>query len=149
MENQLFANITDPEERARYLADNCDRVEDVTYLRSFDPDEMVQFKEELSEVSVAIDNLEVEKKVVVANYTADLKPQKERRKEILKALREKAVQVTERCYTFFDHDRKRVLFYNDKGLLVNSRAMRPQEMSHTVFSSIRNPAESERTGTTG
>lgn len=136
MQNQLFPNL--PEEaRKQVLSDNCDRVEELEYLKSFGPDQIAQKKDTLSEVSISINDVEEEKKAVTADYNESLKQLNKKKKKLLEDLRNKAERVTEHCYLFFDHDAKLVGYYNQTGQLVNSRSMRPGEYQKTTFGVIR------------
>ena len=52
------------EERAQFLEDNCDAVEDVTYSRAFAPEELALKREQLTDSSIKIADIEEEKKEV-------------------------------------------------------------------------------------
>lgn len=136
MQNYLGTDYP-PDERKRFLNDNCDRVEELGYLKSFDADEQIELKDSLADVSIEMHHVEKEKKEITATLNESLKGLKKRYGKILQALDDKGEHVTETCYVFFDHEVKKVGYYNAAGLLVSSRAMRPQEMNKTVFSTIR------------
>ena len=53
------------EERAQFLEDNCDAVEDVTYSRAFSPEELAQKREQLTDASIRIADIEEETKANV------------------------------------------------------------------------------------
>lgn len=139
MQREMFQEIPE-NKRASYLKDNCDRLEPVTYMKTFDDIEIVGFKDELSEKSIEIDGLEERKKEENKLINEQLKPLKSERAKLLRNIRTKAEEVREDCFMFIDQDSRMVGFYNAKGQLVSSRPIRPQEMQTTIFSV-------ERTGT--
>ena len=123
--------------RAQFLEDNCDAVEDVTYSRAFAPEELALKREQLTDASIKIADIEEEKKEVMDGYKERLKPLQEQKAEAIKALRDKSETVTETCYKFFDEDTKMVGFYNKEGNLVNSRPVFKQELQKTIFATLR------------
>lgn len=146
MDHQLFASLP-PQERRRVLSDNCDRVEEIGYMKAFGPDEMAVMKDDLATVSIDIDQTEKQKKDAVAEFADSLKSLNKRRKTLLKSLHNKAERVSETCYAFFDHDHRMVGFYNAEGVLVSSRTMRPEEYQKSVFN-VNRTIEPNKTGTT-
>lgn len=125
------------EERAQFLEDNCDAVEDVTYSRAFSPEELAQKREQLTDASIKIADIEEEKKFTMENFKERLKPLKEQKGEAIKALRDKSQTVTEKCYKFLDEETKMVGFYNKEGNLVSSRPAFQKELQKTIQIDIR------------
>jgi hypothetical protein len=125
------------EDREQFLEDNCDAVEDVTYSRAFSPEELAQKREQLTESSIKIADIEEEKKLVMDGYKERLKPLQEQKAEAIDALRDKSQVVTERCYKFIDEETKMVGFYNNEGNLVNSRPAFQKELEKTIQMEIR------------
>lgn len=66
-----------------------------------------------------------------------LKDPSERKKQLLKDIKNKSEFVTDNCYKFIDHENKEVCFYNKLGELVYSRPIQPQEMQKTTMSVLR------------
>ena len=95
------------QERWQFLQDNADSVEKIGYTHRFTPEELAQKKETLAEVSITINDVEMEKKEYVEN---------------------------EECAKILYHEEKMAGFYNKLGELVYSRPIMPQEMQKTVFS---------------
>lgn len=125
------------EERAQFLEDNCDAVEDVTYSRAFSPEELALKREQLTDSSIKIADIEEEKKAVMDGFKERLKPLNETKDEAIKALREKSQTVTEKCYKFLDEETKMVGFYNKEGNLVNSRPAFQKELEKTIMMELR------------
>lgn len=138
------------DQRARFLTDNCDRVEQLSYLKVYTADEIDDFKNQLSDVSVEIDQLEEDKKAAVKEFNDSINPKKKQRSTILTSIRTKSREVTEQTFAFFNHESGQVGYYNAQGQLVSFRKMKPQERQGTVFNIIRDPSEpNRRTGTEG
>ncbi|MVM33631.1 hypothetical protein GO755_26570 [Spirosoma sp. HMF4905] len=132
MQNQLFAEVA-PADRKQILSDSCDRVETLEYLKPYESDELNQLKDSYTDVSIQIAKLEAEKKKANDAFNLTLKELKGKAGLTLLFLRNKAEQVTEPCYMFFEADAKLVGYYNAEGRLVSSRPMRPGENQQTVF----------------
>lgn len=129
------------EERAQFLKDNCDAVEDVTYSRAFAPEELALAREQLTDASIQIADIEEEKKEVMDGFKKQLEPLNMQKAEAIKALRDKSRTVTEKCYKFLDEETKMVGFYNKEGNLVSSRPAFQKELEKTIQMELR------RTGT--
>ncbi len=136
LDSELAKNVP-LEDRAQVLEDSCDAVEDVTYSKPFTPEELALKREQLTDASIKIADIEEEKKQVMDGYKEQLKPLQTQKEEAIKALRDKSQTVTEKCYKFFDEDTKTVGFYNKEGNLVNSRPAFKQELQKTIFSAMR------------
>lgn len=136
LDSELAKNVP-LEDRAQVLEDSCDAVEDVTYSKPFTPEELALKREQLTDASIKIADIEEEKKQVMDGYKEQLKPLQTQKEDAIKALRDKSQTVTEKCYKFFDEDTKTVGFYNKEGNLVNSRPAFKQELQKTIFSVMR------------
>lgn len=125
------------EERASFLEDNCDAVEEVTYSRAYEPEELALKREQLTDASIKIADIEEEKKEVMDGFKERLKPLQEQKSEAIKSLRDKSQTVTEKCYKFLDEETKMVGFYNKEGNLVSSRHAFQRELQKTIQMDIR------------
>ena len=131
------------EERASFLEDNCDAVEEVTYSRAFEPEELALKREQLTDASIKIADIEEEKKEVMDGFKERLKPLQEQKSEAIKSLRDKSQTVTEKCYKFLDEETKMVGFYNKEGNLVSSRPAFQRELQKTIQMDIRKNGTSD------
>ena len=107
------------QERWQFLQDNADAVEKIGYTHRFTPEELAQKKETLAEVSITINDIEIEKKEAMDEFKERLKPLNEEKQELLDHIKRGSEFVE---------------FYNKLGELVYSRPIMPQEMQKTVFS---------------
>lgn len=140
MNKELGKNISEGKSRVAFLMDNCDKVEDKSYMKRFTPDELLQMKEELSENAIIINDIEIEKKQAMENFKDRLKPLAERKGNLLKGLKNKAELVTEKCFKFVDPEARSVGYYNEEGDLIEQRAAFADELQTNIF-------QMQRTGT--
>lgn len=133
--------------KQQFLKDNCDAVENFGYMKSFTPDEIETLKEGLADTSIAINDINIEKKRQSELFKLQLKPLETEKVETLRKLKEKSEFVTELCYKFVDEDSRIVGYYNSEGDLVSARPMRMEELQKTIkFESIENE-DLNKTGT--
>lgn len=123
------------QERWQFLQDNADAVEKIGYTHRFTPEELAQKKETLAEVSITINDIEIEKKEAMEEFKERLKPLNEEKQELLDHIKRGSEFVeNEECAKILYHEEKMAGFYNKLGELVYSRPIMPQEMQKTVFS---------------
>ena len=116
------------QERWQFLQDNADAVEKIGYTHR-------QKKETLAEVSITINDIEIEKKEAMDEFKERLKPLNEEKQELLDHIKRGSEFVeNEECAKILYHEEKMAGFYNKLGELVYSRPIMPQEMQKTVFS---------------
>ena len=138
MEKVLFAEYSE-KERKQMLSDNADSMEEVGYMKDFTPDEMEVMKDRLSKIVIDINDIE---------FKLRKKPLETEKQELLANIKSKSEYVLEDCYKFCDHEAQMVGYYNDQGILVYSRPMRPDERQRTIFQGLRPDAiNKEKTGT--
>ena len=131
------------EERASFLEDNCDAVEEVTYSLAFEPEELALKREQLTDASIKIADIEEEKKEVMDGFKKRQKPLQEQKADAIKALRDKSQTVTKKCYKFLDEETKMVGFYNKEGNLISSRPAFQRELQKTIQMDIRKNGTSD------
>ena len=100
MDRELGKDIEAGARRIDFLKNNCDKIEEKGYMKRFSPQELAQMKEELSEASILINDVEEEKKETMKDFKARLEPLTDERKRLLTGLKNKAEHVTESCYKF-------------------------------------------------
>jgi hypothetical protein len=123
-----------PEEvRVEQLEANADSIEEVGYMRNFTNEELDEFKEELADNSIKINDIEIEKKEAMAGYKKQIDPLQEVVKTNLKRIKEKSEFVKEPCYKFTYPLEGMVGFYNSRGELVSSRPLRGDERQGRIF----------------
>lgn len=137
MDKYLGLEITDSEERKRFLKDNCDAVENIGYMKQFSPEKVIELKERLSEVSIEINDKEEELSEVKKDFKIKMEPLREEKQVCLKGIKERAEFVNETCYTFIDQVEKVVGSYNSEGVLISQRPAMPKELQGTIHQVLR------------
>ena len=85
------------QERWQFLQDNADAVEKIGYTHRFTPEELAQKKETLAEVSIIINDVEMEKKEAMESFKERLKPLNDEKQELLDHI--KRVKNAPRSFT--------------------------------------------------
>jgi len=123
--------------RKSFLNDNADSVEKKGYMRKFSDEDIIDFKNELSEIDIQINDIEEEKKEVVNVFKLKLKPLQNQRQKLLKDLKQKSKFITEDCYKFVDTENRITEYYNVEGDLIDSRPANADELQRNIFQDIR------------
>lgn len=137
MQKVLGQDIQDLEERQQFLIDNCDKVVEMDYHKSFTSDEMASMKTDFAEKHIRIAALEDKIKDFKDEINVELKPLKEEVAEIRENLKSKGKVVNEKCYQFLDEDERMVCIYNAEGILVSSRPATHEELQKTIHAELR------------
>lgn len=143
---------TNKAERIAFLKDNCDKMVEKSYSKTFKPEELQQYKEELVQVCDKIDAIEEEKKQMSKEFKLQLDPLQFKRKEMIGNIRSKAKLVTEDCFQFTDRDARVTEFYNDEGDCIEARPATADELQVGLFTNLRpvvKGTEMDATGTDG
>ncbi len=133
MDKHLGLEYADIEQRKQFLKDNCDKVEQAGYMKQFEPDQVLEMKERLAQVSIEINDIEEEKKAQNEVFKIQLKPIVEEKHELLRNIKHGAEFVNEICYLFIDQEQKTVGIYNPEGQLVSQRPATQNELQGTIF----------------
>jgi hypothetical protein len=134
---KLGQEFTSGMARRSFLNDNADSVEKKGYMRKFTEDDIVDFKNNLSETDIQINDIEEEKKEVVNVFKLKLKPLQNQRQKLLKDLKHKAEFVTEECYKFIDTETRMVEYYNVEGEMIETRPANADELQRNLFQDLR------------
>ena len=137
MLKELSKDVLDPEDRAQILRDSCDAIEQKGYMVAYTPEELDRMKSELSDVAIQINDIEEEKKAIMAEFTDRLKPLTEDKKALLKGLKEKAYYTKADCFRFTDQNSRMTGYYTRDGSLIEARPATVDELQSTVFQEIR------------
>lgn len=132
----MFKDKT-PSERHDLLEANCDLVQKVTYMKSFEEEELRKRKDALAETSVRITDIEEDIKTYKQKKDEELKPLKEDRKKLIADIKAKGELVDETGYKFVFLKEHKVGIYNEDGDLIEQRRAYPDEMSPTIQMGIR------------
>lgn len=134
---KLLAQDYTGESRERFLKDNCDKVEEIGYMKPFTAEELDDMKNELAETSIQINDIEEKKKAQMEVIKEQMKPLLEQKAELLTNIKQKSQYVNENCFKFIDYTEGMVGYYNSEGELVECRPIRADERQLTIFRDLR------------
>lgn len=143
MKQILFDEIPAGKEREAMLEDNCDKVEQKTFIDRWTPTQAQQQKNEFIDLQSKIAKLTAELAQVQAEYKGEIKPLKEQSAIILGNIQQGGELVTKDCYKFVDEEERMVGYYDSKGILIDSRPATPEELGGNLFRQTRVGAGSE------
>ena len=132
MEKQLFAELP-PKQRLEALRDNADSIEEMGYMKSFDPEVLDSMKDTLVAATIELTELEVEMKQIQDQFKNKMAPLKKAVALNAKFLKEKAEFVKEQCFKLIDYTKAEVGYYNGNGELIMTRPAKPEEAQKTIF----------------
>ena len=127
----------DPQQRKQYLADNADSVVKKTYMQRYTPEELQARKEELANVSIAINDIEQEKKDAMKELKERLDPLTEQRTTLIGDIRRKAKEVTGDCYCFVVEEERMTYVIAENGDCIEAHPCTADELQKTVFQPMR------------
>lgn len=138
MEKFLFQN-EEPKKRKELLSSQADGVSEEKYYRRLTSEEILQAKSEFTQNSLAMDDLEEQKKEMLDEIKANLKPLKERRKELSSEVRTGIRQMQGTLYKVVDDETRMAYFYDKKGELIETmtRPALADELQRTIQMEIR------------
>lgn len=126
MEKQLFVHY-EPKERVLMLKNNCDKIDNMTYSKQLDDDELRKEEQDFSELAIKISTIEDEFAQVKSEYTSKLKPLKSIYKSTLNTIQTRQKLVTEEVYCIVDYENLEVGVYNHRGDLIKDRKLTEEE----------------------
>lgn len=141
MQKQLGSEIANKEQRIQFLRDNCDKIEEKSYMKRFSQAQLSLMKDELSTTAIKINDIEQEKKTVMDEFKEALKPLENEKKRLLTGLKNKSELVDERCFKFVDLEEREVGFYNQDGDLIESRPAYADELQVNIYQMARTGTE--------
>jgi len=133
MQKQLGLEYPEGVARVQFLDANCTEVENIGFTREFTQEEMEAMKDNLADVSIELNDLQIEKKELVKEINLKMKPKDQQRKNLLESIRKRSEYVNEDCFKFVDHEANVVGYYNSEGSLVSTRRIKPEERQTKMF----------------
>lgn len=128
-----FMPGTDPKERLQIMQENSAKVEQTTYQKQLNEDELSERRECLADNCIKLNNLEDELKEVKDKFKADMDPLKAKNKTLLTEIKTKQSTVDGILYHMADYENGMMETYDEEGLLISSRRLRPDEKQGRMF----------------
>lgn len=123
-----------------FLLANADKVEDLTFIRPIDEQEIENLQISLKNESVQVMRLKREHKIKVKEMKAELQPHVNLVHEITETLERGGEEVTEKVYKMINPQENIVAFYDSRGILVHHRQLKEKtiENQFKVFQQVSN-----------
>jgi CRISPR/Cas system-associated protein Cas5 (RAMP superfamily) len=146
MDIYQIKNFSD-EERQTLLVGESVKVEEQAYMKALSEEELQIRRERIVQVSLLKAVVEDEFQTVKDEFKMKLDPLKEEFSQLLDELRVKMVEVTGKVYTLPDHENQMMHFIDERGNVLSSRRMLPEERQYRIpMSQHLNFTVNERTG---
>ena len=130
--NIYLPNAT-PQERLRALQSSEGKVEKTTYYKPLTEDELNEKREVIADNCIKLSDLSEEKKEAMKGFKDTMEPLQLENAKILSEIRTKMVEKEGTVYHIADFDNKMMETYDENGILVSSRRLKPNEMQKTIF----------------
>lgn len=128
--------------RRQMLADNCDETENITFTLDFSDEEMAEMRKELGELDIHIDEMDEARKAYIQQIKDELKPIKQRKKELIGDIRRGFQEVSENCFKFICREEGVIKYYRANGHLIKTRPIGAKDQQRTIIEELR-----DKTGT--
>jgi hypothetical protein len=131
---KLFMPDLPEADRLRVLQTNADKIEETTYQKPLTEDELNMRREILTDNSIRLGDLEEAKKTATRVFKDQIDPLKAANKDLLLELRTKQAKVEGKLYMMANHEDGMMETYDEQGILIESRRLRPEEKQQNIFS---------------
>ena len=125
-------------ERIQLLEDNAYKTLEKSYQKPFEKEEIVIFKNSLSEVMIKMKEIEDDFKLIKEAHNLKMKPLKDNIRELLENIKYKCRSVNEIVYMFDYQDENIMAIYNADGDLIEQRPMLPEEKQMRIMKQASN-----------
>ncbi len=140
MDKRIFPDLSG-RELIENLEANADDAEDRTYYVPLSEEEIIELKDKFANLSIRLAKIEERKKMAMDEFKLEMAPLIEEKGIILNEIKMGAREEEGIVFKFVDYDQAMVGFYNQQGILVDSRPAMQDERRQLTISSAR------RTGT--
>lgn len=140
MDKRIFPELSG-RELIENLEANADDAEDRTYYVPLSEEEIIELKDKFANLSIKLAKIEERKKMAMDEFKLEMAPLVEEKGIILNEIKMGAREEEGIVFKFVDYDQAMVGFYNQQGILVDSRPAMQDERRQLTISSAR------RTGT--
>lgn len=123
-----------PREKRDFLETHADTIEEGEFFKSFSQDDLLATQANLADVSVIKDRKEQELQEIKAKFKIELDKLKKEFKESLKNLIMQGEYVHGKQYLFADQVNGMMEYYDEHGILIRSRRLKPEERQLSVLS---------------
>lgn len=134
MTNIIIPGDGSPMTNINFMRDNADEViEDYSYQRLLTEEELVEERERFAEVSIELEMLEEQKKIILDEIMGKIKSKKKVAQKHLMLIRVGRQEVTGEAFIIRDEEEKKIGTYDMNGVLIQDRSMKPSEIQRKLF----------------
>ncbi len=130
---QFMPGVT-AKERTMLLQDNAAKVEVTTYQRVLSLDELADRREDLADNCIKLNQKEDELKEIKDGFKVEMDPLKIKNKLLLTEIKTKQATVDGTLYHIANHEDQMMETYDNDGMLISTRRLRPDEKQGHIFS---------------
>ena len=142
MEKRIFPELSG-RELLEMLEANADSAEQRTYTVPLEKEELIDRKDRFATKSIQIAKVEERKKQVLEEFKKELAPLVDEKKELLNEIKLGAREEEGVVFKIIDYENGMVGFYNQYGLLIDSRQALEDERRQLTIASSRRTATNE------
>lgn len=122
-----------PKERLRILEENAAKAEETTYQRPLSEEELSVKREKHIDNSIQLNIKAEELGVIKEQYKKEMSPLLDENKGLLTEIKTRQATVKGRLFYMPNFEDSMMEVYDEDGLLVTSRRLRPDEKQGTIF----------------
>lgn len=129
---QFMPELT-PKERLMIMQENAAKVEQTTYQKALTADELSARREDLADNCIKLNKFEDELKEVKDDFKLKMDPLKNSNKTLLTEIKTKQTTIDGTLFHMANHEDGMMETYDNEGLLIASRRLRPEEKQTNIF----------------
>lgn len=123
-----------PKERLMILQENSAKIEQTEYQKNLSADELAARREDLADNCIKLNSLDDELKEIKDDFKLKIDPLKTRNKTLLTEIKTKQTTIDGTLYHMANHEDGMMETYDQEGMLISTRRLRPEEKQGTIFS---------------
>lgn len=124
----------DEKERLMILQENAAKIEKTTYQKTLTPDELAARREDLADNCIKLNEKEDDLNEIKSDFKAVMDPLKKTNKILLTEIKTKQSTIDGTLFHMANYDDGMMETYDNEGMLISSRRLRPDEKQKTIFS---------------
>ncbi len=131
-EKEAYFKNLPPVERVSALRANAVEAYHKNVVRDFSEEDLDEMKSRLSEVSIVLNDTEIEKAEANKEINLRIKTEKLKRSTLLKDLKNKYYESQEQVFDIDDQENGNMLTFDGEGNLLSTRRLTPKEKQTSI-----------------
>ncbi|MGH7240503.1 MAG: hypothetical protein ACREHG_10645 [Candidatus Saccharimonadales bacterium] len=133
MQEQSYLMQMSVHDRLKTLQDTSDKIEETSYLKSLSPEELDVKRESFTENAIKVSQFQDELQEIKDRYKEQIKPLSDANKTLLEEIKTKHELVHGKVYHVANFDSGFMETFDDRGELIGTRRLRPDEKQANLF----------------